>query len=176
MNGFLWLGAGSTLLLIVGVVVGGVFDAFDSFDVLDFDSGWLSLPVLAAFLGAFGFVTGALIDPLGPVAFVPGVAGGVGLGYFAMRFSRAVMHMPTDPTERSQDLLASFGRIVIPPSPGRLGEVLLQRPGGPLKVSCAASTTIASGTEVVVVDVTSSTLVTVEPFNGDPSLPTGDLL
>lgn len=170
MNGFLWLGVASTLVLVLGIVAGGVFDVFDGLDVLDLDTGWLSLPVLAAFLGAFGFVTGALIDPLGPVALVVGVIAGVVLAYLAVRVSRAAMHMPTDATERAEDLLASFGRIVTSPSPGRLGQVLLQRPGGPLKVACSAETTIASGTEVVVVDVTSSTLVTVEPFDGGMSL------
>jgi hypothetical protein len=75
------------------------------------------------------------------------------------------MNMPTGVTDAEADLLASFGRIVTPPSPGRYGEVILTRPAGPLKVACTADVPIASGTEVIVVDVRSSTLVAVEPFD-----------
>ena len=54
--------------------------------------------------------------------------------------------------------------------PGRYGEVLLTRPAGPVKVACTADQVIAAGTEVIVVDVRSSTLVAVEPFDPQPEL------
>ncbi|CAN5132722.1 hypothetical protein BH20ACT3_BH20ACT3_01990 [soil metagenome] len=162
MNGLLWLGVACTVILILAMVLDGADEAFDA---LDLGPPWLSLPVLAAFLGAFGFVSGAFIDRLGPVALGLGVAAGVGFGVGAVRFSSSVMDMPTDRTEAAADLLASFGRVVTPASPDRYGEVMLDRPSGPVKVSCTAAEALPMGTEVVVVDVTSSTLVTVEPFD-----------
>lgn len=170
MNGFLWLGAISTAVLLISLVFDGLDHLFDALDVFDlFDGDWLSLPVIAAFFGAFGFVTGALIDPVGPVAALAGVAAGVGFGIGAARLSNAFRSMPTDPTDAQADLLASLGRIVTPPAPGRYGEVLLTRPAGPVKVACTADESLPLGTTVVVVDVRSSTLVAVEPFDAaDP--------
>ena len=168
MNGFLWLGVACTALLVIAILIDGVDEIFDA---LDMGGSWLSLPVLAAFLAAFGFATGAFIDRLGPPALAIGIFAGFGFGYGAVRLSKAVMHMPTDATENADDLLASFGHIITPTSPGRFGEVLLRRPGGPLKVACSSVQTLPAGTEVVVVDVTSSTLVTVEAFDhGTPQL------
>ena len=164
MNGLLWLGIISTAILLASLVFDGLDDAFDFLDVLD--TGWLSLPVLAGFFGAFGFVAGALVDPLGgPIALAAGVAVGLGFGVAAARLARAFHDMPTDPTETEADLLASLGRIVVAPSPGRYGEVLLTRPTGPVKVACTAAEPLPAGTTVVVVDVRSSTLVAVEPFD-----------
>lgn len=169
MNGFLWLGAISTVLLVVAIVLDGLDDAFDA---LEFGPGWLSLPVLAAFLGAFGFVTGATIGAVGPLALIIGAVAGGAFGYGAVRLSEAFIDMPTDPTDAAADLLASFGRIVTPPAVGRYGEVLLDRPAGPVKVACLSDETLSAGTQVIVVDVTSSTLVTVMAFD---ELGTGSL-
>lgn len=170
MNGFLWLGVGCTVILAIAVVLDGL-DA--SLDALDLGPSWLSLPVLAAFLAAFGFGTGALVDPLGPAAVVPGLAAGAGVAALVVRLTRAAEDMRTDPTDTAADLLGSLGRIVTPPAAGRYGEVLLTRPAGPVKVACIAEAPLPSGAEVVVVDVTSSTLVTVEAFDplGDAAPP-----
>lgn len=169
MNGFLWVGLISTGVLLVSLVFDGLGHAFDSIDAFDsleiLDGDWLSLPVIAAFLGAFGFVTGALVDPLGSVALLAGLAAGVAFGFAAIKLARGFRDMPTDPTETEADLLASLGRIVIAPAPGRYGEVLLTRPTGPVKVACTAEEAITAGTAVVVVDVRSSTLVAVETFD-----------
>lgn len=168
MNGFLWLGVACTAILVIAILVDG---ADEIFDALDLGVSWISLPVIAAFLAAFGFATGAFIDEIGAPALGIGAVTGLGFGFGAYRLSKAVMHMPTDPTESADDLLASFGHIVTPTSPGRYGEVLLRRPGGPLKVTASSTESLPAGTEVVVVDVTSSTLVTVEPFDhGAPHL------
>src|SRR5690606_18458123 len=107
MNGFLWLGVASTAVLLAAIFFDGLDDALDA---LDLGAPWLSLPVVAAFVAAFGFGTGAAIDPLGVLALPIGVAAGVLFGFGALRLSSAVMHMPTDPTEAQADLLASFGR------------------------------------------------------------------
>jgi len=164
MNGFLWLGVACTALLIAAMVFDGLDEAFDA---LDFGPGWLELPVIAGFLAAFGFGTGAFFTALGPVALVPGLVAGVAFGWLAARLSSAVMNMPTGRTDTEVAMLGSLGRVVTSPEPGRYGEVMLARPAGPVKVACTASAPIPVGTEVVVVDVVSSTLVTVEPFDAD---------
>lgn len=166
MNGFLWLGIISTAVLLLSLVFDGASDAFDLFEVFDvLDGDWLSLPAIAAFFGAFGFVTGALIDPLGPVALGAGAAAGAAFAFGAIRLSRGFQDMKTDPTETEAGLLASLGRIVVAPAPGRYGEALLTRPTGLVKVSCIADDELPAGTPIVVVDVRSSTLVVVEPFD-----------
>lgn len=162
MNGFLWLGVACTAVLVVAIVFDGLDDAFDA---LDIGPSWLSLPVVAGFLAAFGFGTGAFYGSLGAVALVPGAAAGVAFGYAALRLTAAVIDMPTGRTDTEVAMLGSLGQVVTAPRPGRYGEVLLARPTGPLKVACTAATDIATGTEVVVVDVTSSTLVTVQPLD-----------
>jgi hypothetical protein len=162
MNGFLLMGIVCTAVLIVAIAFDGIDEAFDA---LDFGPTWLSLPVIAGFLGAFGFGTGAFIDALGPLALLPGLVMGAAFAWLAARFTSAVIHMPTGRTDTEVAMLGSLGRVVTSPTPDRYGEVLLSRPTGPLKVACTASVPIAVGTEVVVVDVVSSTLVTVEPFD-----------
>lgn len=165
MNGFLWVGVACVGLLLAAIVFDGIDE---SFDALDLGPDWLSLPVVAAFLAAFGLATGALYDPLGTAALAPGIAAGAGFGWLAFRLSRAAANMPTDRTDTEADLLGSLGRIITPPTVGRYGAVLLARPAGPVKVACIAAEPLPVGTEVVVVDVSSSTLVTVEPFDQVP--------
>jgi hypothetical protein len=162
MNGFLWLGVACATFLVIAVVFDGLDDAFDA---LDLGPSWLSLPVLAAFLGAFGFGTGAVYGELGTVALLPGIAVGAGFAWLAARFTAAALHMPTGSIDTEEAMLGSLGRIVTVPEPGRFGEVLLARPTGPVKVACTAAERIPAGTEVVVVDVVSSTLVRVDPFD-----------
>jgi hypothetical protein len=164
MNGFLWLGLVCTAFLAVSVVLDGLDASFDMFDI---GPGWLSLPVVAAFLAAFGFGTGALVGGLGGLAVVPGVAVGAGFAALAARVTTAAIRMPTGVTDTQSALLGSLGRVVTAPVPPRYGEVLLHRPSGPVKVACTATEPIAIGTEIVVVDVVSSTLVVVVAFDAD---------
>jgi hypothetical protein len=164
VNGFLWLGVLCTVFLAVSVLLDG-FDA--SFDMFEIGPGWLSLPVVAAFLAAFGFGTGALVGSLGGVAVVPGIAVGVGFAALAARLTTAAIRMPTDVTDTESALVGSLGRVVTAPAPPRYGEVLLHRPSGPVKVACTAAEPIETGTEIVVIDVVSSTLVVVVPFDAD---------
>lgn len=163
MNGFLWLGVASTAVLLASIVLDGALDFLDS---IDLGPAWLSLPVLAAFAGAFGFVAGGAVGTLGgPLAIVLGGAAGMVLAAATVRFSAVMANQPTDRTEAQADLLGALGRVVEAPAPGRYGAVLIVRPTGPVRVSAQATVAIPAGTEVVVVDVSSSTLVTVEPFD-----------
>jgi membrane protein implicated in regulation of membrane protease activity len=165
MNLFLWLGVASTGLLIVSLVVDGTDGIFDFLDGVEVGGDWLSLPVIAAFLGAFGFGAGAFYDSIGLVAIVPGIVLGLVFAVLAGRLIRFVDDDPHGPPETEASLHGAIGRIVTVTSPTSYGEVLLQRTNGPTKVACQATEVLALGTEVVVVEVSSSTLVTVIPLN-----------
>lgn len=167
VNGFLWLGVISTVVLVAAIVVDAMDDVVDA---LDFGVDWLSLPVVLAFLGAFGFGAGAFVDGMGALALLPGIGAGLAFAWLAHRLTRAAMGMRTDPTESEASMLGSLGRVLVSPTPDRFGEVLLQRPTGPVKVSATAGVALAPGTEIVVVDVVSSTLVTVEPLDFSPTV------
>ena len=157
MNVYLWIGVVATAVLLLSLVI----DRLEFFD-LDFAGDLLSLPVIAAFVGAFGFTAGALADSIGyGVAAVPGVAAGVVFGYGAGRLSRSMKNAPVGRTDSSADLLGSMGKVVSPVGPDHLGEVLLRRPHGPVKVAARSDRPVGMGVEVVVVDVSSSTLVEV---------------
>ncbi|HWJ97206.1 MAG TPA: hypothetical protein VNQ33_03535 [Acidimicrobiales bacterium] len=164
MNMFLWLGVASTVLLIVSLVFDASDGFFDLLDGIEVGGDWLSLPVLAAFFGAFGFGAGAFFGSIGLVAIVPGLVLGFVFAVLAARLIRFVDGGPHDAPETEASLLGAMGRVVTATSPGSYGEVLLQRANGPTKVACRADQVIPLGTEVVVVDVASSTLVTVIPF------------
>lgn len=152
-------------MLLVGTVLGGVLD----FDVdLEGDLGaWLSLPVIGAFLAAFG-VGGLLISSATDDAALPSLAGGaaagIALGWVAARLTRAFVDMPTDAAPTSRDYMGQIGRIVTPIGAGR-GEVMLRIGGSPRKLTAAAEGEIPLGTEVVVIEVLSSSAVRVIPVS-----------
>lgn len=173
---------------LIGAVLLVVFLIFD--DVLDGilpDADWISGPALAAFLaafGLFGWVAQEGFDAPGPVAGAAGVAGGLGLGWFAYRLSRALLHSPTDETPRTASLVGREARIVTSIVAGRVGEVIVRLGGQPVKLYATATEALPVGTEVVVIAVESDTKVVVEaaarfwstdagslPPTGQPDLP-----
>jgi len=165
------LGGLGVLTLLVGLVVGEAD--------LDVDLGpdWLSLPALAALVGAFGFVGAAMLSfgAAPAVALGSGAAAGVALAAAATRLVRGLMDMPTDGPVRSADLVGRPGRVVTALTADRSGEVLVRHAGQQLKVSARAEETLAVGDEVVVVEVLSPTFVRVESrdrfWSPDPTSP-----
>jgi membrane protein implicated in regulation of membrane protease activity len=146
--------------LLFGDLLDGVFESAH-FDVAD---GWLSTPVLGAFLTAFGFagallLRGLELSLLG--ASAGGLAAGLLLGGVTLTLVRALMNMPTDPTPRTGDLIGTLATVVTRIPEGGLGEVALTASGQRMKLSARSDSPIASGTTVVVVDVTSPTSVVV---------------
>jgi membrane protein implicated in regulation of membrane protease activity len=151
---------------VVGALLLVVFLIFD--DVLDGilpDTDWISGPALAAFLaafGLFGWVAQEGFDAPSPVAAIAGVAGGVAVGWFAYRVSRALMRSPTDATPTTAALVGQHARVVTPVRAGGIGEVLVRLGGQPVKLSATAEVDLPRGTESVVVAVESATRVRVE--------------
>jgi hypothetical protein len=162
VNAFLWMGLVCTAILIASIVLDGLDDAFDA---VDLGPPWLSVSAVLAFLGAFGFGTGAFVGDIGAAAAIPGLAAGVGFAWLAVKLTAAAIHLPTGSVDTEEAMLGSLGRIVTEVTPARLGEALLHRPAGPRKVACSADAALAAGTEIVVVDVRSPTLVHVQAFD-----------
>jgi membrane protein implicated in regulation of membrane protease activity len=129
------------------------------------DSDWISGPAIGAFLaafGLFGWVAEEGFDASTPLAVVAGVVGGFGLGWFAYRVSRALLHSPTDATPTTASLVGQHAKVVTPVRAGGIGEVLVRLGGQPVKLSATADEDLARGTESVVVAVESATRVRVE--------------
>ena len=157
MTPFLVVGAIGLAAALIGLVLGDVD--------LDLGPDFLSLPVVAAFVGAIGFVGAAVVGAGGstPVALVAGVGAGLVLGFGTFRLARGLMHMPTDEPTRAEDLLGRPGRIVTTVTADRYGEVLVEVAGQRVKLGARGATDITAGTDVVVIEVLSPTSVQVEP-------------
>lgn len=164
MTAFLVVGFVGVGLIAVALLFGDLLDgAIESLD-LDASGGLFSLPVIGSFLAAFGFGGALLVSgfelPLGAAALGGGAAG-IAMGGVALGVTRALLNMPTDATPRTQDLVGSLGTVVTRIPDGGLGEVTVAQAGQRVKLSARATSAIASGTTVVVVDVTSPTSVIV---------------
>ena len=164
MTAFVIIGAVGVAIVVVSLFIGDFLDGlldFDSFDVTD---GLLSTPVVGAFLAAFG-VGGALLlrglelSPGGAAA--GGLGAGVVLGGITLALTRTLMHMPTDATPKTTDLVGAMGTVITRIPAGGFGEISVISAGQRLKLNAKADAPLAAGTKVIVVDVTSPTSVVV---------------
>ncbi len=151
------------MLVVAALVFGDVLDGLLPDVSLD-GGGLFTTEVVGSFLAAFGF-TAALLLTRGRwaegTASMGGLAAGMLVGFAAFRFSRSMLHMPTDPTHRTGDLVGRMATVVTRiPSPG-LGEVVVSASGQRHKLSARADAPIPAGTTVVVVAVASPTSVVV---------------
>lgn len=158
------IGALGLALVVISLLFGDVLDGMFEFANFDVADGWLSTPVLGAFLAAFGFagallLRGTAMSWLG--AGAGGLVAGTALGGVTLVLVRALMNMPTDPTPRTTDLVGTLATVVTRIPEGGLGEVALTASGQRMKLSARSDAPIANGTTVVVVDVTSPTSVVV---------------
>jgi hypothetical protein len=162
-----WLALGIGLgLLVLSVVVG---DLFDFFDTLDFEIAGTELsvvPIFFTFMAAFG--AGGLI---GIQAFgfgqggsvvsglVTGVAGG---GLAALLFAALRRQEQKDGFELSQ-LVGERGRCTLACGPGKVGKVTVTYAGMSRSFGASAADDIAMGEEIVVADVIGSQLRVARP-------------
>ena len=134
----------------------------------------LSMPVIAGFLGAFGFggtIAATLAGGHGAAALVAGVVIGllaaVPTAFLAGRLVNAAMNMATDATLTSADLVGASGVVVTPVPESGYGEVRLAIAGQQIKFNARADQPIGLGARVFVISVHTPTSVLVEPV---PSL------
>ncbi len=157
-------------LLVLGLVVADLFEGLleGFFDAIDVDGGgFLSLPVVGAFIAAFGIgglLVGAATDDSAVLSLAGATASGIALGAIAVKLTRAFLDMPTDATPASGDFMGQIGRVITPIAGGR-GEVMLRLGGSPQKLAALtdSGTEIARGDEVVVIEVVSASTVRVIP-------------
>jgi membrane protein implicated in regulation of membrane protease activity len=130
----------------------------------------LSVPVIAGFLGAFGFGA-AIVTSLLPgrgragvlVAVVVGLLAAVPAAWLAGRLVNAAVNMPTDATLTSNDLIGTIGVVITPVPVGGYGEVRLAVAGQQIKFNARSDQPLALGTRVFVIEVPTPTSVLVEP-------------
>ena len=164
VTAFSIIGAIGVAVVLVSLFVGDFLDGLLDFEHFDVGDGLLSTPVVGAFLAAFG-AAGALFLRLLEFSVVGATLGalgsGVALGGIAFGLVRTLMHMPTDATPRSADLVGAFGTVVTRIPAGGLGEITVRHAGQRLKLSAQSDTALAAGTAVIVVQSVSPTLVVV---------------
>lgn len=161
---FLVLGGIGLVVLAVSVFAGDVLHTGHP----DAD-GPFSVPAVAGFLGAFGFI-GALAAQLagGSGGFAVLVGGLVGLvaavptALLATRLVRAALRMRTDATPNRTDLLGQLGVVVTPIPVDGYGEVRISLGGQPVKLNARADSPVPLGAKVFVVAAPSDTSVVVE--------------
>lgn len=163
MTALLLIGAVGVGLLLLSLILGDFLDGV--FDGLDVEGGGLlSTEVIGAFLGAFGFGGALLLSSTTvtlAMALVGGLVAGVVGGGIALFVVRSFIRMRTDATPRSADLTGKLGRVVTRIPDGGLGEITVSHHGQRLKLNARAAEPIASGADVVIVDVLSPTAVLV---------------
>jgi len=175
---FLVIGALAIGMLALSLLVGEFVHIHAHADV---DGGWLSLPVIASFVGAVGF-GGAIAAELAPgqgavdvvAGLAVGVAAAVPTAWFAGRLVRAAQNMSTDATPTRAHLIGAMGVVVSPLPADGYGEVRLSVGGAPMKVNAKAATPLRAGTRVFVVDAPTETSVVVEETASFlPAMPSG---
>ncbi len=178
---FLVIGVLGLVVLLLSLFVG----EFGELGLGDVDAdGPFSVPALAALLGGIGFGGAAAVSVLPetlPDAVTALLALAVGLGvavplaWGAVRLSRALKDMPTQPTLTRHSLVGAQGVVVSAvPSPG-YGEVRLALAGQQLKFSARSDVPLPAGTPVYVVEALSDTAVEVVSTAPDNlPLPGGD--
>ena len=159
----------ASMFVVVGLVGALLLVAFllldDVVEGVIPDIDWISGPAIGAFLaafGLFGWVATESFDASTPTASVVGVAGGIGLGYFAYWLAKVLHDGPTDPTPNASMLVGREGRIVTPVRAGGTGEIIVQLAGQPVKLTATADDDLPVGTAAVVVEVSSATKVIVQ--------------
>lgn len=130
----------------------------------------LSMPVLAGFLGAFGFggaIVASLLPGRGSTTAVIGAGFGlvaaIPTGWLVGRLVEAAMNMPTDATLTSNDLIGAMGVVISAVPVGGYGEVRLAVAGTQMKLHARCDEALPLGTRVFVISVPTPTSVLVEP-------------
>lgn len=163
---FLVIGVLGVVVLLLSLFVGEFGELGMDVDA----DGPFSVPALAALLGGIGFGGAAAVSLLPAdlpdavtalLALAVGIAVAVPLAWGAIRLSRALEDMPTQPTLTRHHLVGAQGVVVSAvPSPG-YGEVRLTLAGQQLKFSARSDVPLPSGTPVYVTEALSETAVEV---------------
>lgn len=159
LTAFWMIGAAGVFVLVLSLI-------FDDFlDIGDGDG--FSVPAAATAAATFGFAGGAAASVAGaPIGVAVGAAVSVPMAVVVVRFARAMMHMPTDPTPTMDDWIGCPGKVVTAIGESHDGEVLVQSNGHTSKLTAASvDGPMPAGSRVVVISAQSATHVTVAAFD-----------
>lgn len=158
------LGAGVAFLLLA-VVLGDVFDFLDFLN-LDVGNGFAATPVFFTAVAAFG---GGGLLALGTFETSRGVSVLAGLGTSVVAGGLAAVLFAL---LRRQEMVEGFnlsqlvgarGRCTLAITPGKEGRVSIQHSGMTRSIGATSSEAIATGDEIVVVDVIGSSVTVSRP-------------
>lgn len=162
---FLVIGGVGLALLVISLVVGDLLHLGG----VDAD-GPFSVPAIAAFIGGIGFIgaipASIINSSLGTAPTVLlsggiGLVGAIPISWGAIRLTRGLMNMRTDPTLNETALVGALGTVVTPISANGYGEVRIGVQGNDLKYAARSATPLAIGTPIYVVEALSPTSVEV---------------
>ncbi|MFC4222693.1 NfeD family protein [Lysinibacter cavernae] len=164
---FLIIGCVGALLLVISLLLGGIFDAFEIGD------GPLSLTTLSAFAAIFGFASfaaiGAGTSPV--VGAVIGLASGCVGGGLAWWMTRVFRTAESNSSTSTATIIGQQAFVILPlPGEGGMGEISFMRHGERVTMAARSAQPVLAGAEVRIVAVISDTSVMVEPArSGDRS-------
>lgn len=156
-----WLALGIGLgLLVLALLLGDVFDFINFLDV-DIGGDFAAAPIFFTATAAFG--AGGLlgINAFGlssGMSVLVGLAFSVVLGGLSGLLFAALGRQEAEEGYSTDKLLGSRGRCTLAVGPGKQGRVAVQHSGMTRSHSATSDQAIATGEEVVVVDVIGSTL------------------
>jgi membrane protein implicated in regulation of membrane protease activity len=156
---FLVIGGIGVAVLALGLIGGQLLGLLDAGT-----DAMVSTETVAGFLGVFGFgsaVASAVIGAQGPgalaVAAAAGLAAAVPATFLVARLSRAARDMNTDATPSRADLVGALGVVVTPIPADGYGEVRVRLGGHQFKLNARADQPMATGVQVLVIEVPSDT-------------------
>jgi membrane protein implicated in regulation of membrane protease activity len=156
---FLVIGGVGLAVLALGLIGGQLLGLLD----VGIDAT-VSTETVAGFLGVFGFgsaVVSTVVQARTPgelaLSAAVGLAAAVPATFLVARLSRAARDMPTDDTPSRSDLLGSLGVVVSPIPAAGYGEVRVRLGGHVFKLNARADQPIASGVQILVVEVPTDT-------------------
>ena len=162
MTAFLAIGVVGIVLLLFSLVVGehlhGIFDALGGGD-------WFTGSSLAAFLGAMGF-GGAIVQQVTgsiPLAVLGGAVLGLVFGALVAFGMVKLRRADTGGVVTTHELIDAPGVVLSDIPALGFGEIRVTRQGHMMKLNAKSAIPLATGTQVVVIDVLSATAVVVEP-------------
>ncbi len=158
---FLIIGIIGALLLLISLLLGGIFDAFD------FGDGPLSLTTIAAFAAIFGFASYASVGSgiPSPAAALIGLGSGLAGGAFAWWLSRFFTRAESNSSTSTSTLVGQEAHVILPlPGGSGLGEISFVRHGERVSLSARCEAPVLAGARVRIVAIVTDTSVLVEPI------------
>lgn len=127
---FIAVGAIGLLFLLISLVVGDLFEAFDldfdsSFEGGDGDFGILDTRVISVFLTTFGAI-GAIAVQTGYNAIFAslfGIIGGVALGALVYYFGKFLYSQQSTSSVGANELIGRTAQVIVPILPDSIGQI-----------------------------------------------------